>query len=47
MLVCPLDCWDVCVMNKKGDKFIPTNEGITNNFLCSKLNNYFKYPKYN
>lgn len=47
MLVCPLDCWDVCVMDKKGDRFIPLNEGITNNFLCPKLNNYFKYPKYN
>jgi anaerobic selenocysteine-containing dehydrogenase len=47
MLVCPLDCWDMCVMKKEGDKFIPTNEGITNNFLCPKLNNYFKYPKYN
>ena len=47
MLVCPLDCWDVCVMDKKGDKFIPTNEGITQNFLCPKLNNYFKYPKHN
>jgi hypothetical protein len=47
MLVCPLDCPDVCVMKKKGNKFIPTNDGITNNFLCPKLNNYFKYPKYN
>jgi len=47
MLVCPLDCWDVCVMDKKRDRFIPRNEGITNNFLCPKLNNYFKYPKYN
>ena len=34
-------------MDKKGDRFIPLNEGITNNFLCPKLNNYFKYPKYN
>jgi anaerobic selenocysteine-containing dehydrogenase len=47
MLVCPLDCPDVCVMQKEGNKFIPTNDGITNNFLCPKLNNYFKYPKYN
>jgi len=47
MLVCPLDCWDVCVMTKKGNKFIPSKAGITNGFLCPKLNNYFKYPKYN
>ncbi|NPA55168.1 MAG: molybdopterin oxidoreductase [Epsilonproteobacteria bacterium] len=47
MLVCPLDCWDTCVMDKKGDKFLPTNQGITNKYLCYKLNNYFKYPKHN
>ena len=47
MLVCPLDCWDVCEMSKKGDKFIPFKNGITNGFLCYKLNNYFKYKKYN
>ena len=47
MLVCPLDCWDVCEMSKKGDKFIPIKDRITNGFLCYKLNNYFKYQKYN
>jgi len=47
MLVCPLDCWDICTMEKKGDKFIPTPYGITENFLCPKLNNYLKFPKYN
>ena len=47
MLVCPLDCWDICVMDKKDNKFIPTNKGVTNNYLCYKLNNYFKFPKYN
>ena len=47
MLVCPLDCWDICQMEKKGDKFIPFKDGITNGFLCYKLNNYFKYSKYN
>jgi len=47
MLVCPLDCWDVCEMSKKGDKFIPIKDRITNGFLCYKLNNYFKYSKYN
>ena len=47
MLVCPLDCWDICQMKKEGDRFIPQKDGITNGFLCYKLNNYFKYPKYN
>jgi len=47
MLVCPLDCWDICQMTKEGDKFIPYKGNITNGFLCNKLNNYFKYKKYN
>jgi len=47
MLVCPLDCWDICQMNKKEDKFIPSKNGITNGYLCYKLNNYFKHQKYN
>jgi len=47
MLVCPLDCWDICQMSKQGNKFIPSKNGITNGYLCYKLNNYFKFQKYN
>jgi len=47
MLVCPLDCWDICEMSKNRHKFIPSKIGITNGYLCYKLNNYFKYKKYN
>lgn len=43
---CPLDCFDSCgiVYNNttlKGNK----NHPITEGFLCSKLNGWFKYPR--
>ena len=44
MLVCPLDCWDVCQMRLVENKFKATS---FSKFLCYKLNNYFKFKKEN
>ena len=42
MLVCPLDCWDVCQLKLQDNKILPTS---FSNFLCYKLNNYFDIKK--